>query len=146
MADDVLLNKAAVIERCVRRVREAYADDPDGFSVSFDRQDVAILNVLRACQAVLDVGQHLVRRERLGLPQSARDVFGILAKAGWIEPSLAEAMKRMAGFRNIAVHDDQAIQFPMLLNIIQHHLDEFLQFNRQILAFDGAAAKGEQAP
>lgn len=145
MADDVLLNKVAIIERCVRRVREAYADDPDGFSVSLNRQDVAILNVLRACQAVLDVGQYLVRRERLGVPQ-ARDVFGILATAGWMDLSLADAMKRMMGFWNIAVHDDQPLLLPVLLNIIQHHLDEFLQFNRQILAFDGAALKGDQAP
>lgn len=75
MADDVLLNKAATIERSVARAREEYAAAGAGFATDFTRQDVAIPNIQRACEATLDMGQHLVRRERLGVPQSARDVF-----------------------------------------------------------------------
>ena len=74
MADDVLINKSAIIERCVRRAREEYAADPASFASNFTRQDAAILNIQRACEAALDMGQHLIRRERLGVPQSARDV------------------------------------------------------------------------
>lgn len=48
MADNVLLNKAATIERCVQRVREEWAQDPEGFMASFSRQDAAILNLQRA--------------------------------------------------------------------------------------------------
>lgn len=47
MADDVLLNKAATIERCVARAREEYASDPDTFASNFTRQDAAILNIQR---------------------------------------------------------------------------------------------------
>lgn len=133
MVDDVLLNKAATIERCVQRVREEYAEDPEGFGASFSRQDAAILNLQRACQAALDMGQHLIRCQRLGVPQSARDVFALLASAGWVEAGLADSMKRMVGFRNIAMHDYQAVQLPIVLDIIRLHLDEFLQFSRQIL-------------
>lgn len=43
MADDVLLNKAATIERCVARAREEYSSDPDGFADNHTRQDAAIL-------------------------------------------------------------------------------------------------------
>ena len=38
MADDVLLNKAAAIERCVARAREEYARDPATFADDFTRQ------------------------------------------------------------------------------------------------------------
>lgn len=48
MADDVLINKAATIERCVRRAREEYAANPDTFATDFTRQDAAILNFQRA--------------------------------------------------------------------------------------------------
>lgn len=82
MADDVLINKAATIERCVARAREEYAADPDSFARDHTRQDAAILNIQRACEAALDMGQHLIRRERLGVPQSARDVFALLARGG----------------------------------------------------------------
>lgn len=84
MVDDVLINKAATIERCVARAREEYFQDPSSFAADFTRQDAAILNIQRACEAALDMGQHLIRREKLGVPQSARDVFTLLAGAGWI--------------------------------------------------------------
>lgn len=136
MADDVLLNKAATIERCVARVREEYAADTDAFASNFTRQDASILNIQRACEAALDMGHHVIRRHRLGMPQSARDVFDLLATAQWLEPPLAEAMKRMVGFKNIAVHQYQTLQLTITVNIIESHLDEFLAFSRQILLQD----------
>lgn len=138
MADDVLVNKAATIERCVGRAREEYLRGPNTFATDLTRQDAAILNIQRACEAALDMGQHLVRRERLGVPQSARDVFTLLAHAQWIEPTLADALKRMVGFRNIAVHDYQALQLPITVSIIQNHLEEFLQYSKALLLKDAA--------
>ena len=136
MADDVLINKAATIERRVARAREEYAADPDGFAKNFSRQDAAILNIQRACEAALDMGLHIIRRERLGVTQSARDTFTLLAQAHWLTPAVAEQMKRMVGFRNVAVHDYQSLQLPITLNILTLHLDDFLVFSRQMLLHD----------
>jgi uncharacterized protein YutE (UPF0331/DUF86 family) len=136
MADDVLINKAATIERCVARARQEYARDPATFATDFTRQDAAILNIQRACEAALDMGQHLIRREKLGVPQSARDVFALLAQGGWIDLALAESLKRMVGFRNIAVHDYQALQLPITVSIITTHLGEFLQYSQAVLLRD----------
>ena len=136
MVDDVLINKAASIERCIMRVREEYLADPESFADNHTRQDAAILNIQRACEAALDMGQHLIRREKLGVPQSARDVFTLLAQANWIEAGLADSLKRMIGFRNIAVHDYQSLQMPITLNIITQHLDEFLNYSKAIITKD----------
>ena len=137
MADDVLLNKAASIERGVRRAREEYERAPASFAEDFTRQDAAILNIQRACEAALDMGQHLIRRERLGVPQGARDVFTLLNQGGWVTAELADVMKRMVGFRNIAVHEYQKLQLPITVSIIQHHLDDFLAFGKAVLLRDG---------
>jgi len=136
MADDVLINKAATIERCVLRAREEYFSDPGSFATNVSRQDAAILNIQRACEAVLDMGQHLIRRARLGVPQSARDVFALLARAGRIQQGLAEGLQRMVGFRNIAVHDYQSLQLPITVAIIEKHLDEFLHYSKALLLND----------
>ncbi len=134
--DEVLLNKAATIERCVTRAREEYAKGAVSFATDFTRQDAAILNIQRACEAALDMGQHLIRARRLGVPQSARDVFALLARGGLIPQPLAEAMQRMVGFRNIAVHDYQALQLPIVVAIIDKHLDEFLDYSARLLRTD----------
>ena len=133
MTDNVILNKAAAIERCVARAREEYDRDPDTFAQDYSRQDAAILNIQRACEAALDMGQHLIRRERMGLPQSARDVFTLMARNGVIEEELAEALKHMVGFRNIAVHDYQSLQLPITVKVITEHLDDFLRFAQAVL-------------
>ncbi len=138
MADDVLINKAASIERRVARAREEYQRGPESFADDFTRQDAAVLNIQRACEAALDMGQHLIRRERLGLPQSARDVFALLADGGWIDAELAGALKRMVGFRNIAVHEYRELQLSIIVSVITRHLNDFLQFSQALLRRDAS--------
>jgi uncharacterized protein YutE (UPF0331/DUF86 family) len=133
MADDVIINKAAVIERCVRRALEEYNQDPSTFATNFTRQDAAILNVQRACEAALDMGQHWVRKFHLGVPQSARDVFELLAQNHIIPTDLATNLKRMVAFRNIALHDYQSVLTPILVSIITNHLNDFLEFSQALI-------------
>ncbi|MBP9931822.1 MAG: DUF86 domain-containing protein [Rhodoferax sp.] len=142
MADDVLLNKAATIERCVARAREEYNADPATFATNFTRQDAAVLNIQRACEAALDIGQRLIRRERLGVPQGARDVFDLLERGQWIDASLAGDLKRMVAFRNIAVHDYRSLLLPITVNIITQHLGDFLRFVQAVLTRDDRSASG----
>ena len=56
MRDDVLINKAATIERCVARARQEFDHDPTTFETNFSRQDAAVMNIQRACEAALDMG------------------------------------------------------------------------------------------
>ncbi len=44
----------------------------------------------------------------------------------------------MVGFRNIAVHDYQALQLPITVRIIEQHLDEFLHYSQALLQRDAA--------
>ncbi len=126
----------ARIERYVARVREEYAAAGANFATDYSRQDAAILNIQRACEAALDLGHHLIRRDKLGLPQSARQVFDLLAQAGRIETPLAESLKKMVGFRNIAVHDYQTLLLPIIVSVITEHLDEFLQLSSALLRYE----------
>ena len=46
----------------------------------------------------------------------------------------------MVGFRNIAVHDYQALQLPIMVAIIEKHLEEFLHYSQTLLLHDAAQA------
>lgn len=130
---DVLMNKAATIERTIQRVLEEYRKAGDNFATDYTRQDAAILNIQRACEAALDMGQYVIAQERLGLAQSARDVYQILADKGKISQDLAQSLQKMVGFRNIAVHDYQQILMPIVEKIITEHLQGFLQLSQVLL-------------
>ena len=133
MADDVLLNKAAAIERSVRRAREEYGDDDANLLTNQTRQDAIILNLQRACESSIDAAMHLVRVHRLGIPQETREGFDLLESAGRLTPSLSARLKKMVGFRNVAVHDYQKLNLDIVRSILVEHLDDFLEFTRVLL-------------
>jgi uncharacterized protein YutE (UPF0331/DUF86 family) len=134
MVDDVVVNKAAIIERCVARVREGYAGDERNLLEDVRRQDSIILNLQRACEASIDLAMHLVSVDRLGVPQETRDAFRLLREGGVIDPDLAERMARMVGFRNVAVHDYRRLDLAIVKSIVTEHLEDFLAFRRVALA------------
>jgi len=133
MADDVIINKAASIERAVRRVREEHAGDDASLTANQTRQDAIILNLQRACESSIDAAMHLVRVERLGVPQDSREAFDLLERAGRLDADLAARMKRMVGFRNVAVHGYQRLSLEIVRSIIRERLDDFLTFTTLLL-------------
>lgn len=133
MADDVLLNKAAAIERAVGRARQEYAGDDANLLQNQTRQDAIILNLQRACESSIDAAMHLVRVHRLGVPQETREAFDLLERAGRLDSSLATRLRKMVGFRNVAVHDYQKLNLDVVRSILVERLDDFLEFTRLLL-------------
>lgn len=124
--DDVSFNKAAIIERCVRRIHEEYSANPaldDNTHV-----DALTLNVERACQAAIDLAMHLVARHHLGVPQTSGDAFSLLRQAALIDANLAHSMHAMIGFRNIAIHQYQDIDVDVLRTIAAEKWVDWVRF------------------
>jgi len=113
--DNINLNKAAIIERCIRRMREEY--DADKSLSNFTHLDALILNIERACQAAIDLAMHVVSTEHLGMPQSSAESFKLLQQAGKLDNVLASRLSGMTGFRNIAIHQYQDID-PDIIHFI----------------------------
>ncbi|WP_337906835.1 type VII toxin-antitoxin system HepT family RNase toxin [Pelovirga terrestris] len=105
--DNVSFNKAAIIERCLRRMREEY--EADKTLSNQTHLDALILNIERACQAAIDLAMHTVSADHLGMPQSSAESFKLLQQAGKIDTVLASRLGGMTGFRNIAIHQYQDI-------------------------------------
>lgn len=133
MADDVVLNKVAIVERCLARVREVHAGDDANLTDDLTRQDSILLNLQRACEACIDLGMYLVRKRRLGLPQESREAFDLLERAGLLPDELARAMRAMVGFRNVAVHSYRELDLAIVRSIIHERLADFEAFTSHVL-------------
>ena len=133
MNSPLILGKVAAIERSVARAREEFTAGGENFVRDFTRQDAAILNILRGCELAIDLANILIRERRLGIPQSSRDSFKLLADAQLIAPELSASLQRMIGFRNIAVHQYQAIELPIVEAILERDLDALLTLCRSIV-------------
>ncbi|WP_310551497.1 type VII toxin-antitoxin system HepT family RNase toxin [Paenibacillus glufosinatiresistens] len=127
MNRDILLNKTEVIRRCLKRIHEEYAGDERNLH-HYTKQDSIILNLQRCCEACIDLAMHTVAELGTGVPQASREAFDILLQEGVIPEGLARNLKAMVGFRNIAVHDYQAVQLDILKAILEEHLTDFTEF------------------
>ena len=130
------MGKVATIERCLERIREDYVGHESAFTTEYMRQDAVILNLLRACEAAIDLAMHVVRTRHLGLPERSRDAFDLLEQAGLIEADVAARMRSMVGLRNVVVHAYQDLDLEIVRAVLEDHLDDFLAFTRAVLALD----------
>jgi len=127
MSNDVILNKIAIIERCIKRIHEEYDNNPENLE-NYTKQDSIILNIQRACEASIDMAMHIVSDKKLGIPQNSRDAFEALYSNKFIDKNMLKNLKSMVGFRNIAVHDYQTVNLNIVKEIIEKHLKDLKSF------------------
>ena len=75
----------------------------------------------------------------LPVADDTADSFIQLGKAGLVPTELALSMKRMVGFRNVAVHEYQELDLARVRAIIEQRLDDLLAFSKAMLAADPTA-------
>lgn len=133
MMDDVILNKAQTIERCINRIKEEYSGFEKEFATNLTKQDAILLNIQRASKAAIDIAARVIQLKHLDVPQSARDMFELLEKANVIPEQLNARLQSMVGFRNIAIHDYTKINLEIIKSIIERRLEDFVEFIKIII-------------
>jgi uncharacterized protein YutE (UPF0331/DUF86 family) len=100
----VLAEKAAAIERHLRRVSERLPPNVEDFVPGTDAADAVILNLWQAVQVAIDLALATCLHLGLGTPESYGEAFTRLAAAGHIGDDLARRLVQAAGFRNQVAH------------------------------------------
>jgi uncharacterized protein YutE (UPF0331/DUF86 family) len=129
--DLVLILKIESIERCLKRIADKYvAEELDD---DLDMQDIIVLNIQRACEQSIDIAQRILKIKEYGLAKESAESFLILAENGIIKKEMAEKLKKMVGFRNIAVHDYSNINFDIVKKIVEYGILDIKDFIRVVL-------------
>jgi uncharacterized protein YutE (UPF0331/DUF86 family) len=100
-----------------------------------DLQDVLVLNLSRAVQTCVDIAAHIIASRELPIPQTMGESFMRLAEGGVIDAALSQRLRRAVGFRNIAVHNYDAIDWNIVRALTGQPLEDFDTFARDIVAF-----------
>ena len=133
MTDEPLIaKKLAFIESCIHELRTMARLELIDHDVREQRFVEHTLQL--AVQAALDVASHIVSDLRLGEPATNQELFLLLARGHWIEPGRVAALRAMAGFRNVLVHGYAEVDRAIVRDVVEHHLDDLLQFAAAIRA------------
>ena len=127
---ELIEKKLAFIETCVRELRALCR--PENIEQDVREERFAAHTLQIAIQAALDVASHIVSDQRLGEPESNRELFQKLADAGWVAPQLITPLRDMAGFRNVVVHGYQRVNPAAVREVVENHLDDLLNFGAAI--------------
>lgn len=134
--NDVIINKVQSIQRCISRAREEYRLAGDKFRSDFTRQDAAILNVVRACEQSIDLANNMLKSRKLGIPTSSSEGFSLLARNNLIPEELAERLKEMVHFRNLVVHQYQAVNMEILEWVLREGYEDLVAFTKGVVAVE----------
>ena len=134
---DLVAKRLAVIDTCVRELRELAR--PDAIRVDVREQRFVEHTLQLAIQAALDAASHIVSDERLGEPRTNRELFTLLARGGWIDAELAVKLGDMAGFRNILVHGYDTVDLAIVEDVVSHRLGDLLEFTAVVRERIGGA-------
>lgn len=99
-----------------------------------DAQDVVAINLTRAVQLCVDIGAHLIAGTQMKAPDTMGQVFDVLAQSGIVDTDLADRLKKAVGFRNIAVHNYQSIDWAIVHSICQQRLKDFDEYAKAVSA------------
>lgn len=125
--------KLESLRRCVHRIAEKCPKDADSLAKDDDAQDILALNLTRAVQLCVDIGAHLISGTEWPPPDTMGQTFDVLMEAGIINTELAGRMKKAVGFRNLAIHQYDAINWAIVYKIARYRLTDFEDFARAVV-------------
>ena len=80
----------------------------------------------------MDIGSHIISGTEAAAPGTMGDVFETLQQLGIITAGTSEAMRKAVGFRNVAVHNYDAINWEIVFSICQKSLPDFRRFVAEV--------------
>ena len=80
----------------------------------------------------VDIGAHLIAGMDVPPPDTMGQTFDLLAQSGLLTTALAANLKKAVGFRNIAVHSYETINWHIVHIIVKNHLADFSAFAKVV--------------
>jgi uncharacterized protein YutE (UPF0331/DUF86 family) len=132
MDQRVITQKLESLRRCIKRIESKRPIDAAELGNDIDLQDILSVNLERAVQLCVDIGAHIIASSEEKTPDTMGETFQTLAAMEVLESDTADVMKKAVGFRNIAVHNYEEINWTIVFSICTKQVDDFKQFASEI--------------
>jgi uncharacterized protein YutE (UPF0331/DUF86 family) len=128
MDKEVVSAKLESLRRCIERIKQKTPPSIAALLEDNDLQDIISVNLERAVQICVDIAFHIIADSEMPVPGNMGESFERLQNLGLISGVLAARMKKAVGFRNIAVHAYQEINWKMVYSIITTQIADFVDY------------------
>jgi len=128
MDKQLISEKLESLRRCVLRLEEKCPESFEQLKSDIDAQDIVTLNLTRAVQLSVDIAAHLISDQSVAPPNTMAKSFDEMVKLGFLDDALATSLKKSVGFRNIAIHEYEEINWEIVSSICKKNVGEFKQY------------------
>jgi len=139
MDKTLVLKKLQALRRCLDRIESKRPADPAALRADYDLQDILSVNLERAVQVCVDIAAHLIADTSRPSPETMTACFAELRTMNLLDAGLSDRLSKAVGFRNIAVHEYQEIDWDIVFSIVTKDLDDFRAYARAVMVFCGLA-------
>ncbi len=132
MDKGVINQKLESLRKCIARVETKTPSSESILDDDIDLQDIISVNLERAVQQCVDIGTYIISSSEEDVPDTMGGTFDFLSEMEVLTKHTAEVMKKAVGFRNIAVHNYENINWAIVFSICTKQLGDFKKFAREI--------------
>ena len=134
MIDETLiLRKLSELDTYRKQIEEYQGIPVAEYEADWKTQRIVERTLHLMIELCAHIGNHIISEQELQVPKSYADIFEILSQSGMISNELAATMVRMAKFRNIVVHQYTEVDATIVVEILNSHIDDFIDFKKEII-------------
>ena len=135
--EDTIRRLSSELVSALDRLRELAALPQDAFLADPHKIASAKYNFILAIEAAVDMGSHLISKNRWRTPEDYADTFRVLGEKGVFEVPFVQELVKMARFRNRLVHLYWEVDDREVYRILTTRLDDLERFLKGIGQYIG---------
>lgn len=131
---DIMQRKLSYIDLKLNNLEILKLIERQEFLASFQAVDAAKYNIQVCVEALIDVSNHIVARERWGIPSTSAEAVKLLIEHGVLDKDKEQSLVQMVKFRNRIVHLYQEVDDSEIYRILQENLDDIKGFIQAVIS------------
>ncbi|MBI2354473.1 MAG: DUF86 domain-containing protein [Deltaproteobacteria bacterium] len=125
----LILRKLASLSDYLKQVAEFSSITVEEYRSDWKVQRIVERTLQMMIETCADVAGHVIADDGLRTPETYADTFRVLGESGILTVEQTTVMEKMAKFRNIVVHQYEAVDAEIVVLVLRRHLDDFQQFS-----------------
>lgn len=121
----LVLRKLASLEEYRRQVSEFSDTTTEEYRRDWKTQRIVERTLQMMIELCADVAGHIISDNGFRTPETYADTFRVLGENGILSAEQSAVMEKMAKFRNIVVHQYEAVDAEIVVLILKRHLSDF---------------------
>lgn len=131
---DILQRKLSFIDLKLHNLEILKHMERNEFLANFQSVDSAKYNLQVCIEALIDISNHIIARERWGIPGTSTEAVKLLIKHGVLNKDKELSIVQMVKFRNRIVHLYQEVDDSEIYRILHKNLDDIKDFIQAVIS------------